>query len=131
MLRPQVIAVHPDYLFRAEILEYMQANWLQLSDVGRHDLVAGLIRETSFERALDEMALMKSEGIRVQPWLYDLIVYALGEQAEFDEALRILKARIGEGDVNISGALWTYLLDVGSEAVHVCSSPDSSYLILH
>jgi hypothetical protein len=120
MLRLQVIAVHPDYLFRAEILEYMQASWLQLSDVGRHDLVAGLVRETSFERALDEMALMKSEGIKVQPWLYDLIIYALAEQAEFDEALRILKARIGEGDVNISGALWTYLLDVGSEAVHVC-----------
>jgi 6-phosphogluconate dehydrogenase (decarboxylating) len=101
----------------------MQVRWLQLSDVGRHDLVAGLIRETSFEMALDEIEHMMSEGIRIQPWLYDMIIYALAEKTEFDEALRILKARIGNGDVNISGALWTYLLDVGSEALHVGNNP--------
>jgi hypothetical protein len=126
-----VIAVHPDYLFRAEILDYMQARWLQLSSVGRHDLIAGLIRETSFEMALDEMEHMKSEGIRIQPWLYDMMIYALAEQAEFDEALRILKARIAEGDVNITAALWTYLLDVGSEALHVINNSASDYHVLH
>jgi hypothetical protein len=127
----QVLAVHPDYIFRAEILSYMQARWLQLSDVGRHDLVAGLIRETSFEMALDEMEHMKSEGIRIQPWLYDMIIYALAEQAEFDEVLRILKDRIGDGNANISGALWTYLLDVGSEAMHVGSNLETSYRTLY
>jgi pentatricopeptide repeat protein len=113
------LAVHPDYLFRAEILEYMHEKWFQLSDVGRHDLVAGYIRDCSFEMALDELEHMKSEGVKIQRWLHDMLIYALTKRGEFDEALSILQRRIADGDVNISTMLWNYLLDTSSVACHV------------
>jgi hypothetical protein len=114
----KVLSVHPDYLLRTEVLNHMRAKWYQLSDGGWHDVVAGLIREGSLEIAMDRMEEMQRTGIRILPWLYDLIIYALAEREEMDAVLRLLEQRVAQGDMNISGTLWYYLLDVSGRALH-------------
>lgn len=108
----------------------MQSKWLRLDEYGKHDLVVGYLRDCSFEMALDEMDTMRSENIKIQPWLYDLAIYALAEEKELDDALRVLQTRIEEGAINVSGALWMYLLDVGSGAVHVCVCPSPYFFFV-
>lgn len=115
----KVLSVHPDYLLRTELLQYMQSKWFQLTDSGWHDVVAGLIREGSLEMAMDKIEEMEKQGIRILGWLHDMMIYALVEKEELDEVLRLIKHRIGEGDMNISGTMWYYLLDLAGQSLHV------------
>jgi hypothetical protein len=48
----EVLAVHPDYLLRAEILDYMKSRWFTLSDRAQNFVVASILRERHFEQAL-------------------------------------------------------------------------------
>lgn len=121
----KVLSVHPDYLLRTEILNYMRAKWFQLSDGGWHDVVAGLVREGSLEMAMDRMEEMQRSNIRVLGWLYDMLVYALAARDELDEILRLLQQRVHDGDTNISPTLWYYVLDVAARQLHY---PLASYV---
>ena len=68
----KVLAVHPDHLLRADILEYMRSQWMSVSDSGEHDVVAGLLREGLFEQALERLDGMSRQNMRVQGWLLDM-----------------------------------------------------------
>ncbi|KAK1056458.1 hypothetical protein LTR33_013886 [Friedmanniomyces endolithicus] len=62
----KVLAVHPDHLLRADILEYMRVRWYQLGEEGAHDVAAGLLREGLFEQAMQRIDGMLRAGVRVQ-----------------------------------------------------------------
>lgn len=115
----QVLSVHPDYLLQTEILNYMQSKWFNLTENGWHDVITMMLRDHQFEMVTEKLDRMRSLGIRIQPWLYDLAMYKLTDIGELDEVLRLLKQRIADGESNISAQLWYHLLDVGSRALHV------------
>ncbi|KAI8941876.1 hypothetical protein NX059_003073 [Plenodomus lindquistii] len=115
----EVLAVHPDYLLREEILEYMKARWFTLSDRGINFVVAGMLRERHFEHALETLDEMVRNKARVESWLFDKAMWMLLEFGEVDEAFYVLSlkelsqgARVqGMGSAKLSEALWGAMLD--------------------
>jgi hypothetical protein len=115
----KVLAVHPDHLLRADILEYMRSQWMSVSDMGEHDVAAGLLREGLFEQALERLDSMGRQHMRVQGWLLDMFVYMLCEAGEVGEAFHIMQGRHLSGELNMSRLLWHYFLDQASAADHL------------
>lgn len=115
----KVLAVHPDVILRSQILDDMRRRWITLSESGWHDVVTGYMKDGQIEQALEGLEDMRRAGARVQRWLYDMVVYALCDMGEVDEALRIMKDRISMGESNISASVWYYLFDAACEALHV------------
>jgi hypothetical protein len=116
------LTTHPNFLLRARILREMKERWVDVSAAGWHDVVISHLRDKEYEMALDRLEKMESGGVKVEPWLYDIVLYVLADAGELDEALRILKWRfMDRGEVDISLNIWYYLLDTFSSAHHVCS----------
>lgn len=113
----KVLAVHPDYLLRQEVLEALRARWLSLSPVGWHHVIAGLLRENQFELALDRLDQMERKGILLEQWLHSLLVYKLSDADEFSEALRLIRSRPNKAK-SISSAMWLYLLRAAMQRSH-------------
>jgi hypothetical protein len=113
----EVLAVHPDYLLRTEMLEYMKARWFTLSDRGHNFVVAGLLRERHFEQALETLEAMVRRKTRIEGWLFDQALWVLLEFGEVDEAFHVLrlKAANATGAVRLSSALWGSLLDAAAQ----------------
>lgn len=80
--------------------------------------MAGLARDRQLENALDTLERMRKERVRIEPWLYDIMVYAMCSAEEFDSAVTLMENRISDGELNISGSLWHYMLDTASRALH-------------
>lgn len=114
----KVLAVHPDYLLQTEILDYMRARWMELTEEGWHDIVAGLLRSVQFELALDKLDHMQEVGMQIQPWLYDMAIYIFTQAGELDEVLRLLKFRSELGDSAVTACMWTFILDKAGELLH-------------
>ncbi|KAL8695809.1 MAG: hypothetical protein Q9224_003143 [Gallowayella concinna] len=114
----KVLAVHPDYLVRRQVLEELRQRWFTLSNDGWHDVIVGLLRDKQLELAVETLQSVQQEGIRVQPWLFDLLIFNLCDVGEYDEALSILRFRVDNGEQLISGNVWHYLLDTASSAFH-------------
>lgn len=118
----EVLAVHPDYLLRTEILEYMKSRWFTLSDRGLNFVIAGMLRERHFEHALETMEDMVRREARVEGWLFDKAMWMLLEFGEVEEAFHVLNLkeamesakRGGSGSLKISDALWGALLDAAA-----------------
>ncbi|KAN0077750.1 hypothetical protein V8E54_006054 [Elaphomyces granulatus] len=117
----QVLAVHPDYLLRQDIIRTLHDRWLPLSPAGWHHLVAGLIREHQFELALNHIDLLERKGIYVETWLHCLLVYNLCDIEEFDQVLALMKSRMAQ-DLGMTMNLWLHVLDVASEALHLAAT---------
>ncbi|KAI9042883.1 pentatricopeptide repeat protein [Aspergillus affinis] len=113
----QVLAVHPDYILRQEILHTLRDRWLPLSPTGWHYVVAGLVRENQFELALDHLEKMEVKEIMVENWLYSLFIYYLCDFEEFDEVVRLMRLRASRGH-DMTPDLWLYVLDAASAATH-------------
>jgi pentatricopeptide repeat protein len=118
----EVLAVHPDYLLRNEILEYMKARWFTLSDRGHNFVVAGMLRERHFEHALETLEEMIRKQVRVESWLFDKALWMLLEFGEVEEAFYVLSlkqelqsAGTGTGSAKLSSALWGALLDAAAQ----------------
>ena len=114
----QVLAIHPDYILRPEILEELRQRWFTLTDEGWHDVVAGLIRDRQIELALNKLSEMQDSGIKIQTWLYDLFLYALCSTGDFDEVLKIMTHRDQAHSSSISNTLWYHILDTSSQSLH-------------
>lgn len=110
--------MHVDYLLRADVLEYMRQRWLNLTEAGHQDVAAALIREGQLELAVDKIDEMRRSGLTIHPWLSDMMMYALIECGEFDEALQMLKDQTAGWDSDVSKGVWTHLLDTASSAFH-------------
>lgn len=133
----EVLAVHPDYLLRAEILEYMKFRWFPLSERAQNFVVAGMLRERHFEHALELLDDMVKKNVRVESWLFDKAMWMLLEFGEVDEAFYVLglKEEVqrskgnATGSVQVSEGLWTALLDAAAKHQTVYHSV-SSHAIL-
>lgn len=67
--------------------------------------------------ALNTLSHMESQQIPVQDWLYGVLIYNLCDAEEFGEALKLMKARLGNGHA-LSPNLWYRVLDLSSEALN-------------
>lgn len=126
----EVLAVHPDYLLRDEILEYMKSRWFNLSDRARNFVVAGMLRDRHFEHALMTLEEMVRNKARVESWLFDKAMWMLLEFGEVEEAFHVLGLKeaakgksSGTGAVELSSALWGALLDAASHKLLVSGRP--------
>ncbi|CAG8918227.1 unnamed protein product [Penicillium salamii] len=113
----QVLAVHPDYLLRQEVLDKMRDRWLTLSPAGWHFVVAGLLRENQIELALEHVALMERKFIFVQNWLHSIIIYTLCDHGELDEVYKLMQARVEQGH-DMTTPLWTHVLTMAGVHDH-------------
>lgn len=129
----KALAVHPDPILRSEIQNGMRQRWLPLSEFGRHFIVAGLAREGQVEAALEELYAMRvaTSAVKVQGWLYDLIVYVLCDIEEVDEAYRIMLERMAPGEPQLDRVTWYCLFDTACSLLHVgtfnCSALTESH----
>ena len=114
----KVLSIHPDYLLRTDILEELHQRWFTLTADGWHDVIIGLIRERQVEMAMRNLELVEGEGVKIKPWLYDILVYNLCDIQELDEALKIMQRRLLSGESLISPTLWYHLLDTASRFLH-------------
>ncbi len=114
-----MLAVHPDYILRNDILQELRQRWFALSNDGWHDVIVGLLKEKQLEMALNKLEEMEHDGQQVYTWLYDMFVYTLCEVEEFDNATNLLKHRVDRGETMISANMWFYVLDSASRALHV------------
>lgn len=128
----EALAVHPDYLLRAEILEYMKERWFTLSDRGHNFLVAGLLRERLFEQALEMLEDMCRKKVRVEEWAFSEAMWLLLEFGEVEEAFYVLGLKEGTmgtntagatAGVKLSNALWGAMLDAAAKQHLVCFPP--------
>lgn len=117
--REQTLAVHPDYLLRNEILEYMRERWFSLSDRGHNMVVAGLLRDRLFEQALEKIGEMVSQRVQVEGWLWDKTMWLLLDYGEIEEAYQTLLLRQNNGNGKLTTALWTHFLDCAAQVHHV------------
>ncbi|KAK7539392.1 uncharacterized protein J3D65DRAFT_568151 [Phyllosticta citribraziliensis] len=111
----KVLAVHPDYLLREAILEYMRQKWITIKEEGRHDIVVGSLRDRQFEMALEQIESMRADGVEVQPWLYNMAIHMLCEVEEADEAFRIVRELVDSGNDAVSKMAYYRLLDLASD----------------
>ena len=110
--------MHPDYLLRNHVLEELRQSWFSLTKYGWHDAVAGMIKDRQIELALDGFESMRQEGMRIESWLYDMMIYTLCSVEEFDAAIDLMEYRVSDGEGDISATLWYHLLDTASQALH-------------
>ena len=96
----------------------MQKHWDSLSDSGWHDLVAGLVKDTQIEAALEALQAMFAARVPVEGWLYEMVIYSLCDLGELDEALRVMIHRVSAGH-DIGRSSWYHLFDVGCSKLHV------------
>lgn len=112
-----MLAIHPDYLLRTQILEEMKERWYTLSSIGRHNLVVGLLRDRQYEMAIDNFERMQQDQIPIMPWLYDILLFRLCALDELDEALRLLKSRYQQPRVGMH--MYYHMLDSFASSFHV------------
>jgi len=77
-----------------------------------------MLRDRQVELALEALDQLQLDGAKINPWLYDMVIYILCDAEEFDEVLRLIKYRIHNGELQISPTLWFYLLDTASRTLH-------------
>jgi pentatricopeptide repeat protein len=118
----EVLAIHPDYLLRMEILDYMKSRWFTLSGRAQNFVVAGMLRERNFEQALETLEEMMRKKIRVESWLFDEAMWMLLEYGEVEEAFYVLNLKdsiqrntADTGSAKLSHALWGALLDAAAQ----------------
>lgn len=113
----RVLAIHPNYVLRSEIIEMVRAKSFALSPAGWHDLATALIRERQLELAVETLEHMKIQKIEIQPWLRRLCIYSFCDAGEFQAAVEISDTILGSGEGSTMN-VWTYLLDTASTAYH-------------
>jgi pentatricopeptide repeat protein len=115
----QVLAIHPHFLIRNEVLKQLRAKWFTLTRDGWHDVVIGLLRDRQVEMALDYLDHMYKEDVEIYPWLYDIMIFNFCDTGDFDEVLKLMQRRLSK-DRHLSPAtLWYYILDTASQNYHL------------
>jgi tetratricopeptide (TPR) repeat protein len=115
----KALAVHPDFLLRAQVLAVLEREWRPLTAGQYQWVIAGLLRDGQYERALEALDSQVASGSEFANWLFDLAAYALLQVNEFEEALRIVQIRMKVNDINDMTCLWTHFLDTAAESYHV------------
>lgn len=96
----------------------MRNNWIPLTETAHHDIAVCLIRNGQLEEGLEYVADMERE-CNVKSWLYDMLLYALLQRDELDEALRLLQHRVRTGfGGDITPNAWYGLFDAACARLH-------------
>lgn len=111
------MAVHPDYLLRNDMIREMKERWLELMPKGHRYIAIGLLRDEQYELALEKLEEMTSQGVEIEPWVFDIFIYVFGRLELLDDALRIARYGVNQG-VEFPVNIWYFLLDVCSKAQH-------------
>jgi hypothetical protein len=117
----KALANHPDYLLRNRILSEMKGKWMDPGVEGRCSVALGLLREGQTEMALGKLDEMVEEKLDVPGWVYDVFVVVLAQTGGIDEAIGLLRRRMGMdglGAAKISRNIWYLLLDEASRGYH-------------
>ena len=114
----QVLAVHPDYVFRASILDSMAKQWMSLTPSMEHSVTAGWIREGQLELAMQGIERMHQQKTPNETWLYGLMIYSLCAVEDFDAVLRLLYFAEDER-VDIPTYTLHHILDRASECLNL------------
>jgi len=96
----------------------MNLRWFNLTEDGKIDLAAALLKEGQLEQACQQLESMRKEAIDVPGWLHDMAIYTLLEAEEVGQALHLLRERFQDGDMDISKVIWHRFLDVASSLRH-------------
>lgn len=115
----KVLAVHPDYVLRARIIEHMERGWHGLSESSHHLIIAGMLRGLQLEQAVDELESMVRNGIVVATWLYDMAIAVLVNVGELEEALRVMRMRLENAGPEGLNPIWTFMLEAAAESFNV------------
>lgn len=119
------LAVHPNHMLRAEVLEEMRERWITLSPTGHCHVVISHLRDREYELALLVLEKMKEGHIPVPGWLYDILIYVFAEAGEHETALQLLQQVAENPDLNplepnspddVGKGLWPYFLDSAAAA---------------
>ncbi|KAJ9138826.1 Pentatricopeptide repeat domain-containing protein [Pleurostoma richardsiae] len=111
------LAVHPDYLLRNTILAEMRERWIESDPQGIQSVAIGLLRDGQYELALEKLDHMCRQDLPVEPWVYDLFIYVLGQMGFVDEAVRIVHHRTSLA-MEVPLNVWYFVLDICSQAMH-------------
>ncbi len=119
----QLLAIHPDYLLRNNVLRRMNNRRVALTHEGRWSVALGLLRDGQIEMALEYMDEMAQEAVEVTDWVFAVFVFALGNRGFVGEAAHIMhqwcqRADSAGADSAHSLSLWQYLLDHCSKSLH-------------
>jgi hypothetical protein len=123
-----VLAVHPDYVLRAEIIQHMERGWHGLSGETHHLIIAGMLRGLQLEQAVDELEAMVRNDINVEIWLYDLTIVVLTTVGELEEALRVMRMRLENIGPEGLNPIWTFMLEEAAESFNVSVPPTNNDL---
>lgn len=126
----EVLAVHPNYLLRNEVLWAMDRTWSSLDPAGRCSVALGLLRDGQVEMALDafdDMARAAADGSQppLPPHLFDIFVLYLARQGHLDEAVRMAYDKLAAVGHTLPRPLWLLLLDICARAFH---APGTQYV---
>ena len=111
----KVLAVHPDYTLRSDVMGRLREKSITLSYEGLQEHITALIRERQFELAIDAIEHARSSGWKVEAWIEKMLVYCLCEVEEFEAALETLGS-LPETDLPDSLSVWHHLLGSASAA---------------
>lgn len=118
----KLLAIHPDYTTRMEILKAMKEDGVRLTPDGKISFILGLLRDYQYEMALeklDDMVARNAAG--VPAWVWDIFIYTLGTLGHVDESFRLLQDRLHRGGdhvANVNPSVWYFLLDECSKSLH-------------
>ncbi len=109
------LMVHPNYVAMLEILEHTRARgWPE----SRQTVAVALLRDEQYELAYDTLMELHAGNARVDPWIYDIVVFVFGKMGFVDEMTELLTARLSLASTQGLDALQFFALDVCSAAFH-------------
>lgn len=99
------------------MIREMRERWLEIWPKGHRYIALGLLRDEQYELALEKLDEMITEGIEVEPWVFQIFIYVFGKLELLDDALRIARYGVNRG-LDFPVNIWCYLLDVCSKSQH-------------
>lgn len=117
----QVLAIHPNHIFRTMLLHHMRKDWIETTPEHRIHTVLGLLRDGQYEMALDEVDDMLARGISVPAYLHEVLIFAFANLGFIDEAMAHLNHRMQQ-DPPPRDDIFYFLLDTCAAAQHYTST---------
>ncbi|KAK4454317.1 hypothetical protein QBC34DRAFT_317456 [Podospora aff. communis PSN243] len=117
----RLLAVHPDYLARGNILRAMDARGFVLTPEGKTSVALGLLRDGQYEMALDYLDEMMQAAEETPSWVLDIFIFVLARKGFLEEALQIMMRqpeRSTDSEAPHTLMLWYFLLEECSAAFY-------------
>ncbi|KAJ0142668.1 hypothetical protein CTA2_1364, partial [Colletotrichum tanaceti] len=112
-----VLAVHPDYLVRNEVITALKQSWAEVSVDGQSHIALGLLRDGQLEMALDALETMMDKQVAIPSWVYDIFIFIFAQHGYVDEAIKLAHGKVHAGS-EVKLAVWYMLLDTCALAYH-------------